>query len=400
MSQAPLPDLSGRTILQVIPDLAAGGAERTVIEVAEALTEAGAWALVVSLGGRLEPDLAAAGGELIKLNVATKNPFGVRGNASRLAHIITSREVDLIHARSRAPAWSALWAARRTHIPFVTTYHGAYSGKSSAKRLYNSVMARADRVIANSRWIAEHVQTVHGVPDDRLVTIARGVDLVAFDPAAVSADRISAMRGSWGLTPDDPRRILLLPGRLTSWKGQSAAIEAIARLDDELRQQVVLVLLGDAQGRDGYVDGLIQDVDMNAMEDRVVFAPHTADMPTAYGAADIVLTPSVRPEAFGRTTAEASAMAKPVIAYAHGGSLEIIKDGETGRLVPITPPHPAGFDVFDALSSAIAEMLTASPSTLRTMGEAGRAHVCAHFSKRGLQLATLRVYDQLLTPAS
>jgi len=396
MDTRAFPDFAGRTILQVIPDLAAGGAERTVIEIAEALSAANARALVVSRGGRLEPALATAGGQLVKMNVATKNPIGMRGNATRLTALIRTRHVDLIHARSRAPAWSSLWAARRTGIPYVTTYHGAYSASAIPKRYYNSVMARGDRVIANSNWIADHVRSDHGVPDDRLVTIARGVDTAQFDPAGISDDTIAAQRAVWGLSPDDNRRVVLLPARLTPWKGQAAAIEAFSRLDDPVRRSALLVLMGDAQGRDGYVDDLRAAVDAGRLGGDVVFAEHSTDMPPAFAAADIVLTPSVRPEAFGRTAAEASAMAKPVIAFAHGGALETIVDGVTGRLVPFDPFEIRRKDPHEGLASALAELLLAPADRLSALGAAGRAHIVGQFTKRGLQTATLRVYADLL----
>ncbi len=404
----PLPDLAGRTFLQVIPDLAAGGAERTVIEIAEALREAGARALVASRGGRLEAELAAAGGELVRLNAATRNPIGIRGNAGRLAHLIAAERVDLIHARSRAPAWSALIAARRTAIPFVTTYHGVYSAKSAPKRLYNRVMAKGDRVIANSRWTADHVRAAHDVPDDRLVTIPRGVDMDAFDPARIAPEAVAACRAGWGLPAGAAQTIVLLPGRLTRWKGQLGAIEAVARLPEAVRARTRLVLMGDAQGRDAYVAELCQAIAEADLEDTVRIAPHTADMPTAYAAADIVLAPSVRPEAFGRTAAEAAAMARPVIAYAHGGALETVIDGITGCLVPLGPAagpdsrHAAGpasgpaCDPLDGLAGALAELVAAPPARRAAMGEAGRAHVLAHFTKRGLQAATLTVYADLI----
>ena len=176
--------LSGATILQVIPHLAAGGAERTAIEVTEALTAAGARSLVASQGGRLEAELVSAGGELIRIdNLPTKNPLAIRANAGVLAKIAADRKVSLIHARSRAPAWSALWAARQAKLPFVTTYHGVYSAKGGLKRLYNSVMARGDRVIANSDFTARHILAEHPWANGRIVTIHRGVDIAKFSPS-------------------------------------------------------------------------------------------------------------------------------------------------------------------------------------------------------------------------
>ncbi|MEM7766484.1 MAG: glycosyltransferase family 4 protein [Pseudomonadota bacterium] len=393
----PLPDLSGRTILQVIPDLAAGGAERTVIEIGEALAEAGARALVVSRGGRMAADLLAAGGELVEMNVATKNPIAMRANAGRLARLIRGEGVDLIHARSRAPAWSALGAARRTQIPYVTTYHGVYSAKSVPKRFYNGVMARGDRVIANSDYTAAHVRAEHGVSPDRLVTIHRGVDVAAFDPARVAPEAAAAQRRDWfGGDVGAAETVVLLPGRLTRWKGQLAAIAAIAGLPDAMRAQVRLVLLGDAKGREAYAAELAEAITQSGLDGLVRIAPHTSDMATAYAVADLVLVPSSRPEAFGRTAAEASAMEKPVIAFAHGGALETVIDGVTGRLVPL-PGAGAGVD---GLTSALIELMSAPPERCAAMGAAGRAHILHRFTKRGLQAATLTVYAELLNTRS
>jgi glycosyltransferase involved in cell wall biosynthesis len=241
MTNPDWPNLSGKTILQVIPDLAAGGAERTTVEMAEAITGAGGQALVLSAGGRLEDDLEKAGGTLIKLNAASKNPLTIRKNAKAIEKIVAERGVDLIHARSRAPAWSAYMAAQRIGTPFATTYHGAYSGLTGLKRRYNSVMAKGELIIANSEWTAAHVMAVHSIPKERIVTIPRGVDFAAFTPENVSADRIADMRAAWGIGPDDDRIVLLLPGRLTSWKGQSLTIDALAALDRSERSQLHLI---------------------------------------------------------------------------------------------------------------------------------------------------------------
>ncbi|MEL6474378.1 MAG: glycosyltransferase family 4 protein [Pseudomonadota bacterium] len=384
-----LPDMTGRTVLQVIPDLAAGGAERTTIEMAEAIVLAGGTALVASRGGRLEDELQAAGGEFIRMNVRSKNPVAMAGNARRLARLIRERGVDIIHARSRAPAWSAKSAAHRTGIAFVTTYHGAYGGTSALKKRYNGVMAAGDRVIANSDWIAQHVRAEHGVDPSRLVTIPRGVDLEAFDPANVSGERVTAFRDQWGLSgAPDTALVLLLPGRLTGWKGHAVAVDALARLDRIEQDTFRLVFAGDPQGRDAYVQDLqdrIVDADLTSV---VRIVDHAADMPAAYLASDIVLAPSTRPEAFGRVAAEASAMGRPVIASDHGGARETIVEGLTGaRFRPDDAAEMAG---------AMRTLRDIGPGGRQAMGEAGRAHVTEHFSKRGLQIATLKVYRDVL----
>ena len=380
--------LKSKTILQVIPDLAAGGAERTVLEVAEALVEIGARALVVSRGGRLEADLEKLGGELIKMDAASKNPVTIRKNATNLVSLIESESIDIIHARSRAPAWSAFMAAERTGTPFVTTYHGAYSENFPGKRWYNSVMAKGDRVIANSKWIADHVRATYDVPEDKLVTIPRGVDLQNFDPANVPQERVDAVRKSWGISPDDKRAVLLLPGRLTDWKGQTTAIQALGIMEMEERAGIALVLAGDAQGRDSYVKQLEDLIVSCGAGASVIMPGHCTDMPAAYLASDIVLAPSKRPEAFGRTAAEASAMNRCVIAAAHGGALETVIDGQTGALV--TPDDPA------ALAGAIRALMQMGRGAWENMGAAGAHFVRETYSKAKLQAATLDVYRDVL----
>jgi len=380
--------LSGKTILQVIPDLSAGGAERTVLEIAEALGKAGARALVVSRDGRLVPDLEALGGHHIEMNAASKNPVIIRGNAGKLAKLIEEEGVDIIHARSRAPAWSAYQAALTTGIPFVTTYHGAYGGTTKLKIRYNSVMAKGARVIANSDWIAAHVKETHGTEDTRLVTIPRGVDLEAFTPEAVSDDRVQAVCASWGLSPEDKRLVLLLPGRLTDWKGQRVAIKALGIMGPEERAGLVLVLAGDAQGRDKYVTELENAILEAKSGGAVVMPGHCSDMPAAYKAADIVLAPSTRPEAFGRTAAEASAMKRCVVVADHGGARETVVDGQTGARV--TPGDPS------ALVGAIRALIQMGEGARENMGALGADYVRPRFSKAALQSATLDVYRDVL----
>lgn len=384
-----LPDLKGRTILQVAPELSAGGVERTVLEVTEAIVEAGGRALLASRGGRLEPEFAHLGGELFRMDAKSRNPVTLKINEGKLRRIIREEKVDLVHARSRAPAWSAWAAAKAEDVPFVTTYHGAYSGTSGLKRTYNSVMAKGDLVIANSQWIAAHIREVHGTDAERIITIPRGVDLAAFDPASVPAADVERIRALWGLS-GDPRLILLLPGRLTRWKGQGLALDAMAQLTPEERAGLVLVLAGDAQGRDAYVEELEQKITRLGLGGTARLSPHisSADMPAAYLAAGVVLVPSTRPEAFGRVAAEASAMERPVIVSDHGGGRETVIEYVTGTRVE---PGSAV-----ALSGGIRALLSLGPTARASMGREGRVHVSRHFSKRGLQAATLSVYKRLL----
>ncbi|KPP82011.1 MAG: Glycosyltransferase [Oceanicaulis sp. HLUCCA04] len=379
-------------ILQLIPELDAGGAERTTIDVAEAIVQAGGEAWVASRGGRLESELEQAGGKLVRLDMKTKNPFTIRANARRLAALASGNGIGIIHARSRAPAWSGLWAARQAGIAFVTTYHGTYNARTSVKRLYNSVMARGDAVIANSRFIAEHVRIEHGAvlaakraDLSHLHVIPRGVDFSRLDPARVDALHVEGLRATWLDGREAP--IILLPARLTAWKGQQLAIEALARLKGRLDGPLpVLVCAGDAQGRGDYVHSLRDQAAASGVA--LVLPGHVEDMASAYMAADIVINPSTDPEAFGRTLAEAMVMERPVIAAAHGGPLEILSDSETGWL--FRPGDP------DALAARIHAVLTTDAATRKLRGQSARQRVIAHYSRKALQGSTLQVYKELL----
>lgn len=379
-------DAQRPAILQVIPRLDTGGAERSAIDVAAALARAGFTALVASEGGRMVAELERAGGEWIFAPLDTKAPHRLLANALRLRDLIVRRNVKLIHARSRAPAWSSLWAARRARIPLVTTWHGAYGGTPAIKRFYNSVMARGDAVIANSQWTADHIRTQYGLAPKRLAVIPRGIDFARFDPAQVSPERVHTLRAAWGAR--DGEFVVLLPGRLTRWKGQHVLIAAMAEIVRSGSASVRAVLAGDAQGRDAYVGELKRLIAGSGLEDRVVIAGHVADMAAAYLAADVVVSASIEEEAFGRTTAEASAMARPVIATDHGGARETVLAGESGFLVP---PGNA-----QALAASLTGMMTLSAEERAQMGGRGRAHVAAHFTVARMCADTIAVYRALM----
>ncbi|MBE7218829.1 MAG: glycosyltransferase family 4 protein, partial [Caulobacteraceae bacterium] len=333
--------------MQVTPALDAGGVERTTVDVAAAIVADGGRALVATSGGRMEAELAARGGELLRLPVHARDPLALWRNAAALRSIASREGASLIHARSRAPAWSALRAAQAAGAPFVTTYAGRYNARSPAKRLYNSVMARGDLVIANSAFTRDHLLAEHPRTDPaRVVSIPRGVDLARFDPEAVDAERIAAARGAMGIAPDERRAVVLLAGRLTRWKGQALMIEALVRA----RSEALLVLAGDAQGRDGYLDELTRLAATHGVADRVRVAGHLADMPAAYLAVDLAVAPSLEPEAFGRTAVEPQAMRRPVLAADHGAPRETVEEGVTGWRV--APGDPAAWAA--ALDQALA----------------------------------------------
>lgn len=373
-------------VLQVIPGLETGGAERTTIEIAQALVNAGHEALVVSEGGAMEAELTAVGGELIRLPMATKNPVTLLNNATRLKALIRERGIDIVHARSRAPAWSALRAARAADVKFVTTYHGTYNAKSGLKRFYNSVMARGDRVIANSEFIRDHIVTGHGLSPEAITVIPRGVDVGRFKITDAVKRRGQDLASDWALPGD--RFIALLPARLTRWKGQLVAVEALGLLKAAAEDVPVLVLVGGDQGRTSYSEEIERLISRYGLENDVWITGHCDDMPAAFSTADIALNPSIDPEAFGRTAAEASAAGLPVIVADHGGAREVVEDGVTGWRTP--PGDP------EALAKTLQAAMELDIAARQVMGQAGRQRIMNRFTVTSLQSSTLRVYGELL----
>ncbi|MCA3421195.1 MAG: glycosyltransferase family 4 protein, partial [Roseomonas sp.] len=280
-------------LLQVLPALRSGGVERGTLEIAEAQIAAGFRAIVASAGGEMVPALEALGAKHITMPLTAKSPFAIWRNAAALAALARAEGVALIHARSRAPAWSALIAARRAGLPFVTTYHGAYNEGFPCKRFYNSVMARGDRVIAISHFIADLIRTRHGVAESRLRVIPRGVDPRRFDPGLVGTERLERLRKAWNLPEGRP--IIMLPARVTRWKGQMVLVEAMARLPGDS----LALLVGDAEERPAFKAELLARAHSLGLQDRVRLVGHATDMPAALLLADIVIHASTDAEAFG-----------------------------------------------------------------------------------------------------
>ncbi len=376
------------TLLQVTPELETGGAEQTTLDVAAAVVRAGGRSIVASRGGRMAADLIKGGTRLVELPVHSKNPLTILANAARLAGLIEREKVSLIHARSRAPAFSALIAAHVMRIPFLATYHGVYGGGGAAKRWYNAIMTRGDLVIANSEFTRAHVIAEHHIDPSRVVAIPRGVDLFRFDPAKVSAERIAELRARWRIAPDEARAKILLAGRLTRWKGQRLLIEAAARLKVEGRGDFLILLAGDDQGRDGYRRELETAIADAGLGEAVRLVGHCDDMPAAYLIADIVCAPSLEPEAFGRTAVEPQVMGRPVLAADHGGARETVIPGQTGWLAA-----PGDAAVWAA---ALAAAIDAGPGRRAAMGQAGMARARRLYSAEAMCEATLAVYARLI----
>ena len=368
-----------------MPRLGVGGVERGTLEITEAITKAGGRALIASSGGQLEFRLSRAGGEIFRMNADSKNPATMWQNARLMRRLIEEERVDVVHARSRAPAWSAYWATRRTGTPFVTTFHGAYGAGSAVKRLYNSVMTRGRPVIAISEFIHRHILDQYRLPEGRIVTIPRGADTAVFAEEAVGNERTINLAETWGLI-EDTRAIVLMPGRLTRWKGGESLIDAAMRLKELRGTDFAVLMVGD-DGGSRFRDVLQRRIDETRTGDVVYLTGSCHDMAAAYKLASVVVSASIEPEAFGRVAVEAQAMSRPVIATAHGGSCETVADGESGWLYP---PGDAR-----ALAETIHSALEMDPAGRSRMGQAGRARVHARYTVAEMQRATLAVYEQV-----
>lgn len=317
-------------ILQVLPELETGGVERGTVDIAAGIAEVGWTPLVASTGGRLEHDLGRVDAIHYELPLKSKNPLVMARNVRRLRQLIEREGVDLVHARSRAPGVERVpGRARGGGAPFVTTFHGTYSHGTWVKRRYNAVMTRGRRVIAISEFIADHLRQIYNIDDERIRVIHRGVDTSRFHPAAVSADRIIGLARRWRI--DETKPVIMLPGRLTRWKGHLDLIEALKKLG---RRDVLCLMVGDETKQSGYRAEIESRLLEAGLLQVVGLVGATNDMPAAYMLADVVVSASTRPEAFGRIAAEAQAMGRPVIATGHGGARETVQDGVTGWLVP------------------------------------------------------------------
>jgi glycosyltransferase involved in cell wall biosynthesis len=380
------------SVLQVTPELNAGGVERTTLEIAQAISRAGGLALIASAGGRLEPDLKATGGELVKIPAQSKNPLTVLANAWRIARIVKKRRVDVVHARSRAPAWSAWMGARLAGVPFVTTFHGIYNARSPLKRFYNAIMAKGDVVIANSEFTREHILSHYVVDPERVIAIPRGADLNIFDSAKISQADVDAMRAAWRVARDDSRCVVIAPARLTRWKGQLVLIEAVKLIEQRRPGTLKVIIAGDAQGRVSYVQEMQAAIDGAGLREVVALVGHVDTMPAAFAASDIAVFPVTEAEAFGRGAVEAQAMGVPVIASNLGGFTETVVDGETGLLIP-----PG---VALALAAALQRMVDMREDERREMGARARMRARQLYATSTLQSATLAVYRRLLDGAA
>ena len=378
------------TVLQVIPRMRAGGAELGCLQIATALVKAGHRAIVASEGGQLVEPLTAAGAEHIIMPLASKNPLVLAGNARRLAALIRHEGISIIHARSRAPAWSALVAARRTGIPFVTTYHSDYSEKGRLKNLYNSVMARSDTVIAVSDYMAHLIRTRYRTPEERIAIIHRAFDDTVFDPAKLTPERIAAVRAL--LNADGTKPVLLLAGRITPRKAQHHLVAALGLLKERGAADVVCVLAGEIE-KPEFKAELEAQARRLGVADQLRFPGHVRDMAAAYAITDISLNISEQ-EGLPRVAIEAQAMGVPMI----------VSDTGPGREVALTEPDVSPNEASGlrvpyanppAVADAIGAMLRWPSEKRKAYGQRGSAHVRSRFTLQQFTGKTLAVYQGL-----
>ena len=372
-------------IVQILPALNRGGVERGTVEIAKAIIDRGYKAVVISNGGLLESQLIRMGVVVHRLPVHSKNPLKWPFIRSKLSDILRAEGADIVHVRSRAPAWIALPVAARLSMATVSTIHSKFAPKNALKHLYNRKMLKADRVIA----ISEYVQSIiakhfaqHKSEDD-VTVIHRGVDTVVFDPASVTQQRI--IREAERLNLPEEGSVVMLPARPTSWKGHEVLIRAVAALS---RPDVTLLLVGAGDGPPRFVAGLEQLARKTGLDGRLRIATGSNDMPAAFMLADVIAMPSTVPEPFGRVAVEAGAMGRPVVAFNHGGAVESVLDGKTGWLVK---PN----DV-DALTSALTSALDLSQTERARLAKRARAHITKFFSKEKMCQKTMEIYDNLL----
>ena len=380
-------DIKNYSVLQVLPHLNSGGLVSGAVEISGALQKAGMISYVASSGGRREREITRLGAKVINLSLESKNPIIIFLNIYKLSKIIKKHKINIIHARSRAPAWSAYFAAKKMGIPFVTTFHGTYAIKNNLKKKYNSIMVSGDRIIAISKFIKNHILSNYKIGKEKIVTIHRGINLDNFDYLKVSNERLITFSKKFNIPEDS--YVILLPGRITRWKGHTILIEAIAKLE---RSDITCLLVGDSQGRKKYITELENLINKVNLKNSFRIIENQTDMAAIYKLADVVVSASLDPEAFGRVVAEAQAMGRPTVAVNHGGGSEIIIEGITGWLFKPGDSTDLAHKINKALSLNIEDRdKMALKSIERTKVNFNNVMMCAN---------TLKVYEELVKKRS
>lgn len=372
------------TVLQVLPALVTGGVERGTMDIAKALVDNGFRSLVVSAGGPLVKSIENDGSKHITLHLNSKNPWRIFNNISKLVELIKKEKIDIVHARSRAPAWSAYFAAKKAGCKFMTTFHGSYGMQNRIKKLYNSVMVKGEKIIAVSEFISDYICKYYPeISKKKITVIHRGVDTKVFDPNNIGFERINILAKRLRI-PDD-KIIITMPARITRWKGHLVLIEALAKLN---KKQFHCIIVGDAQDNRNYHNEMLELMGKLGLDNNIAFAGAVRDMPALYMLSDIVVVPSTRPEAFGRISIETQAMAKIIVATDIGGFKETIIDQENGFTVP---PNDSLL-----LAKAIKKAINLTAKERKEMGANARKFVEENFSLDSMIKKTLNLYKKLL----
>ena len=372
-------------VLQVLPEMNHGGVEMGTVEIASGMVEQGIENYVASAGGRMVYDLQKLKVKHFELPLKTKNIFKMWWNAKKLAKIIKENNINIVHARSRAPAWSAYWAAKKTGAVFLTTYHGTYGlGPLKIKKFYNRVMTYGKLVIAISEHIKKHIIKEYNVPEDKIRLVHRCVNLDNFSPEKVSKERIIKTVQDFNIPESSP--VISLIGRVTPWKGQALLIEALTKVKNS---DFYCLIVGSDQGRTAFSNKLKEMVKKYGLESKVQFIDHSFDIPALLMVSNVVLSTAVEPEAFGRAAIEGQAMGKIVIASNIGGSLENTIDGVTGKL------FESGN--VDELAASIDWALSLSDEEKNKIGAAAIKNVKEHFTKEIMCAKTIAVYNELMS---
>lgn len=370
--------MSSLQVLQILPKLELGGVERATLDMVSELRKVSSAAYVACEPGALISELVSCGGTHLNLPMSTKNPFQIIQNARKLVRLIQKHNINLIHARSRAPAWSAFLASKWTNVPLITTYHGAYSASNRLKKFYNSIMVRSDLVIANTEYIVAHIQAHYPYSAHKIRLIRAGIDLETFNPCNVKSEDAIALRKEWGIPSE--AIIFTLPGRLSRRKGHLVFVEAIRHLNDPKVWGLII-------GENDFSTPYSKEVLLLSKGLQVRYFPARFQLQMTYHASDFIVCPSTAPETFGRVVAEAGAMERIVIATDLGAVPEVCLDRQTGYLVPSN-------DVL-ALAKAMKEVLTMCPSERTLMEKAAHAHISQKFSLERMGQQMLALYHEL-----
>ena len=379
-----------KRILQIIPNMEIGGAERTVLEITSFLKDTNFSSLVLTSGGKLIDDLEKANIEVIKLKIAKKNPYSIIKNFFLFIKIFREKKINLVHVRSRAPAWSAIFAAKKLGIPVLTTWHGHVSNSSFIKKIYNSIMLKGDAVIANSIYTAENISKIYGINKSKIDIIPRGVDVNNFKKSDINSHEIAKIKENWRIF-DKEKVIILLPARLTKWKGHEVAIEAINLLKGEsFFKNIVCLFAGEQKNSEKYIHNLNRLISSYSLEKKIRLIGKVENMPLAYHASDVILSPSIEPEPFGRIPIEAQASGKIIISCDAGAVKDTIKSGKNFTGFKAIPNNS------ESLADKIKIALKMENEEIQGMQKRAIMNVKNNFSLESMCKKTLEVYNRLL----